>query len=231
MRFTKEDRIHWRIDAWGTGYLAVIAIVLPMLAFRTRHLLGGKRLPMPRPVFYWQTILLQVILYGLALLAAATNLIVLTLLPRTPRALWALALLAVALLSLWVFWPMRSTESKSRLCDLLPHGRTELIPYLLLCLVASIAEEVAYRGVAYRLVFRQSHSIPMAVAVVALVFALGHMVQGWRSVAVIFVFAVGFHAIVIYGQSLLPAILVHFAYDAIAGVVVPRWCAKEGIPA
>ncbi len=207
----------------------VIAIVLPLLAIRTQQLLGGRRLPIPRPVFYWQTILLQVILYALALVAAATNLIVLNVVPRTPRALWALALLGVALLALRVFWPTRSDQSKDRLCDLLPHDRSELMPYLLLCLVAAIAEEVAYRGVAYRLLFRLSHSIVIAVAVAAFVFALGHMVQGWRSAAVIFVFAVGFHAVVIVGQSLLPAIVVHFAYDAIAGLVVPRWCAREGI--
>jgi membrane protease YdiL (CAAX protease family) len=207
----------------------VIAIILPVLAFRTQQLLGGRRLPMPRPIFYWQTILLQVVLYGVALFAAATNLIVLTVLPKTPRALWALCLLAVSLGSLRAVWPLRSRDSKSRLCDLLPHGRGELLPYLLLCVVASVAEEVAYRGVAYRLVFRLVHSIPLAVVLVALAFALGHMVQGWRSVAVIFLFAIGFHAVVIYGQSLLPAILVHFAFDAIAGLVVPRWCASEGI--
>jgi membrane protease YdiL (CAAX protease family) len=207
----------------------VIAIILPVLAFRTHRLLGGRRLPMPRQLFYWQTILLQLILYGMALFAAATNLIALTVVPKTPRALWALGLLAVALGSLRIFWPRRSRDSKSRICDLLPHGRGEFMPYLLLCLVASVAEEVAYRGVAYRLVFRVSHSITIAVVLVALAFALGHMVQGWRSVAVIFLFAVGFHAVVIYGQSLLPAILVHFAYDAIAGLLVPRWCASEGI--
>ena len=166
---------------------------------------------------------------GLALLAAATNLVVLTILPKTPRALWALALFAVAMIALRAFWPMRSRESKARLCDLLPHDRQELMPYLLLCVVAAITEEVAYRGVAYWLVFRLTRSIPISVVLVAAAFALGHMVQGWRSVAVIFLFAVGFHVVVILGQSLLPAILVHFAYDALAGVIVPKWCAKEQI--
>ena len=207
----------------------IIGLVLPALAIRTQQLLGGRRLPLPRPHFYWQTIVMQVVLYGLALVAAATNLVVLRIVPRTPRAIWALALFAVAVFALRRFWPMRSRESKSRLCDLLPHDRKELMPYLLLCVVAAIAEEVAYRGVAYWLVFRLTRSIPVSVLLVAGAFALGHMVQGWRSVAVIFLFAIGFHAIVILGQSLLPAILVHFAYDALAGLVVPRWCAREGI--
>lgn len=207
----------------------IIGLVLPALAIRTQQLLGGRRLPLPRPHFYWQTIIMQVVLYGLALGAAATNTVVLTILPRTPRAMWALALFAVAIVSLRVFWPTRSRESKSRLCDLLPHGRSEMMPYLLLCVVAATAEEVAYRGVAYWLAFRLTHSIALSIALVAAAFALGHIVQGWRSVAVIFLFAVGFHAVVILGQSLLPAILVHFAYDALAGIVVPRWCAKERI--
>ena len=166
----------------------------------------------------------------MALFAAGSNTVSLTVVPKTLRAMWAIALFVVALSALRIFWPTRSPESKRRLIDLLPHNRAELAPYLLLCFVAAIAEEVAFRGVAYRLVFRITHSITIAVAILAIAFALGHMVQGWRSVAVILLFAVGFHAVVIYGQSLLPAILVHFAYDAIAGLVLPRWFAREGGP-
>jgi membrane protease YdiL (CAAX protease family) len=226
-RLEERASLSWRIDAWGTVFLLFIGVALPVLAYRTQRMLGGGPLPMPRPVFYWQTILFQIVIYGFALFAAATNTVALTLAPKTPRAMWAIALLVVALLALRVFWPRRSVESKRRLCDLLPHNRTELVPYVLLCAVAAIAEEVAYRGVAYWLVFRVTHSIPLSVAIVAIAFALGHMLQGWRSVAAILLFAVAFHAVVIYGQSLLAAILVHFAYDAIAGLVVPRWCAKD----
>ena len=222
-----RSKMAWRIDLWGTAFLLFIGVALPILAFRTKARLRGGVLPIPRALFYWQTILFQIVIYGFALVAAGTNTIALTLVPQTPRAMWAIALLVVALLALRIFWPLRSAESKGRLCDLLPQGRAELVPYLLLCAVAAIAEEIAYRGVAYRLLFRVTHSIAISVAVIAVVFSLGHALQGWRSVAVIFLFAVGFHAVVIYGQSLLPAILVHFAYDAIAGLVVPRWCAKE----
>jgi membrane protease YdiL (CAAX protease family) len=225
----ENQTVSWRIDAWGTGFLVFIGIGLPFLAYRTRRMLGGGLLPIPRAVFYWQTILFQIVIYGFALFAAGTNSVALQLLPTRPRAMWAIALLVVALSALRIFWPTRSLESKRRLCDLLPHNRAELVPYLLLCVVAAIAEEVAYRGVAYWLVFRVTHSIPLAVGIVAIAFALGHMLQGWRSVGVILLFAVGFHAVVIYGQSLLPAILVHFAYDAIAWLVVPRWCAKESV--
>ena len=221
--------MHWRIDAWGTAFLLFIGVALPILAHRTKRMLGSGPLPIPRPIFYWQTILFQIVIYGFALFAAATNTVVLQLVPKTPRAMWAIALLVVALASLRIFWPFRSVESKRRLCDLVPHSNAELVPYLVLCAIAAIAEEIAYRGVAYWLVFRATHSIPLSVAIVAIVFALGHALQGWRSVAVILLFAIGFHAIVIYGQSLIPAILVHFAYDAIAGLVVPRWCAKEKI--
>lgn len=221
--------MHWRIDAWGMAFLLFIGVGLPILAHRTKQMLGPGPLPIPRTVFYWQTILFQIVIYAFALFAAATNTVVLQLVPRTPRALCAIALLVVALAALRIFWPMRSLESKRRLCDLLPHNKAELLPYLLLCALAGIAEEIAYRGVAYWLVFRATHSIVISVAIVAVAFALGHAMQGWRSVAVIFLFAVGFHAIVIYGQSLIPAILVHSAYDAIAGLVVPRWCAKEKI--
>jgi len=85
---------------------------------------------------------------------------------------------------------------------------------------------VIYRGVAYRLLLRLGLTIWIAVAILSVVFALAHAVQGWRSTIVIGLIAAGFHFIVIYSCGLLPAIVTHFVYDAIAGIVIPRWMEK-----
>lgn len=135
----------------------------------------------------------------------------------------AACLLAIALLILVVRWPGREPKTKRRLYELLPHERGEMPLYLGLCAAAAVSEEVAYRGVAFSLLQMLSGSEAVAALLAAVAFALGHAIQGWRSVGAIFLFALGFHVIVLIAGSLWFAVGVHFAYDAIAGVLIPRW--------
>lgn len=216
-----------RIDGFGAGFLLIVGVAIPYLAWRTRQRLRGDELPMPRAQFFFQTAIFQLIIYGIALFAASTNAIRLQLVPISWWRAWpALVLLAVTLSLLRLRWPYRDEADKRRLYAILPHDRRELGPYLVLCVVAAIAEEVIYRGVAYRLLVRLGLTIWIAVAILSIVFALAHAVQGWRSAVVIGLIAAGFHFIVIYSCGLLPAIATHFVYDAIAGIVIPRWMEK-----
>lgn len=213
-----------RIDGFGAGLLLIVAVAIPYLAWKTKQRFRGDELPMPRTQFFFQTAIFQVVIYGFALVAAATNGIRLTLLPTVWWKAWpAAALLVVSLAVLKLRWPSRAEEEKRRLYALLPHDRRELGPYLVLCVVAAIAEEVIYRGVSYRLLLRLGLTAWIAAAILSVVFALAHAVQGWRSTLFIGVIAAGFHFIVIYSGGLLPAVVAHFAYDAVAGIVIPRW--------
>jgi membrane protease YdiL (CAAX protease family) len=217
-----------RIDGFGTGFLLIIGVAIPYLAWKTKQRLRGDELPMPRAQFFFQTAIFQLIIYGFALFAASTNAIRLQLVPIAWVRAWpALVLLAVTLSLLRLRWPYRDEADKRRLYAILPHDRRELGPYLLLCVVAAIAEEVIYRGVAYRLLVRLGLTIWIAAAILSIVFALAHAVQGWRSTIVIGLIAAGFHFIVIYSCGLLPAIVTHFVYDAIAGIVIPRWMERS----
>jgi membrane protease YdiL (CAAX protease family) len=213
-----------RIDGFGAGLLLIVGLAIPYLAWKTKQRFRGDELPMPRPQFFFQTAIFQLLIYGFALLAAWRNAILLRLLPATWWKAWpALVLLVVALLVLKLRWPSRDAADKRRLYAILPHDGRELGPYLVLCIVAAIAEEVIYRGVAFRLVVRLGATVWIAAAILSVVFALAHAVQGWRSTIAIGIIAAGFHFVVIYSGGLLPAIVAHFAYDAIAGIVMPRW--------
>ncbi|HEV8434983.1 MAG TPA: CPBP family intramembrane glutamic endopeptidase [Thermoanaerobaculia bacterium] len=213
-----------RIDGFGSGFLLIIGVAIPYLAWKTSQRFRGEELPMPRNQFFFQTAIFQVVIYGFALVAASTNAIRLRLLPTVWWKSWpALALLLLALALLKFAWPSREDGEKRRLYAILPHDRHELGPYLVLCVVAGIAEEVIYRGVAYRLLLRLGISMWIAAAILSVIFALAHSVQGWRSTIVIGAIAAGFHFTVIYSGGLLPAIVAHFAYDAVAGIVIPRW--------
>ena len=213
-----------RIDGFGAGLLLIAGVAIPYLAWKTKQRFRGDELPIPRAQFFFQTAIFQVLIYSFALVAASTNDIRLRLLPTVWWKSWpALALLLLMLAVLKLRWPSRDDANKRRLYAILPHDRRELGPYLLLCVVAGIAEEVIYRGVSYRLLIRLGIGVWIAAAILSVIFALAHSVQGWRSTIFIGLIAAGFHFVVIYSGCLLPAIVAHFAYDAVAGVLIPRW--------
>jgi len=212
------------MDPFSIALLFIVGIVLPVLAIESARRMRGRLLPIPRRAFFIQTIVIQIILFTVAAVAAWRSGIDLTSLPSTVNAwLAAAAMLVVALAALKLRWPGRTPESQQRLYELLPHDRDELRVYVVLCFVAGIAEETIYRGATFGILLTLFRNVIAATLLTSFVFALGHAVQGWKSAAVIFVFALAFQAIVIIGGSLLPAIVVHFTYDLIAGILVPRW--------
>jgi membrane protease YdiL (CAAX protease family) len=202
-------------------FLAVVGLVLPLLAVQTARLLRGGPLPVPRRHFYAQTIALQCAMLAFGLFVRPDVLRA----PRRPGAgaAAAVALLGAALAILTVRWPSRSDRSRNQLYELLPHDRGEMPLYLALCAAAGFAEEIVYRGVTFELL----GETPLAALIASIFFALGHAIQGWKSVGAIFLFALGFHAIVHVAGSLWFAIAVHIAYDAVAGVLIPRWEKRE----
>jgi hypothetical protein len=213
-----------RIDGWGVILLIWTGAFIPWLAWRTSRRLGDRELPIGRPQFFWQTTFFQLFLFAMALVVAATNGIRLRLLPRHASAWWAAAaLLLVLVAALKLRWRARTDVEKRKLDRILPHGRAELLPYFVLCVAAGVAEETLYRGTAYRLLLRLGLTMPVAVALLVVAFAAGHITQGLRSVFAIGLIAAAFHAVVIYSKALLPAIVAHTLYDAIAGVLIPKW--------
>lgn len=203
-------------------FLFFIGVVLPLLAFQTARLLRGGPLPLPRKHFYVQTIVLQVAILLFALFVKRDVLRP----PSRPIAgvFAAAALLGIAIAILVWRWPQRSDESRTQLYELLPHDHSDMPVYFALCVAAGFAEEIAYRGATFELL----GATPLAAIIASIVFALGHAIQGWRSVGAIFLFALGFHVIVYVAGSLWYAIAVHVAYDAIAGVLIPRWEDRRG---
>lgn len=217
------------IDPAGILFLLIVCAGVPYLAWKSRQRLGDGPLPMPRRRFYIQTIFMQFYLFILAIAAAWRNDVDLLTTPPTPLRAWGIAALFLAVLLgvMWWRWPNRDQESKERLYRILPHDRSELAPYFALCIVAGVCEETVYRGVTAALLARLTGSVAAAVVIASVVFALAHIIQGWRSAGVIFLIALGAHALVLAGQSLFPVMVLHALYDAIAGTLMPRWYNRE----
>lgn len=93
-------------------------------------------------------------------------------------------------------------------------------------LVASVAEEAAYRGVGMAILANSLGNPYGAAVVCAVAFALAHWTQGWKSAAVIFLMALVMHGLVAFTATLVLAMLVHAVYDLTAGYLIAKEAAR-----
>lgn len=89
-------------------------------------------------------------------------------------------------------------------------------------MLAGLSEEITWRGVQAGLAGSLTGSVLIAVLFCSVTFAVAHVIQGWKSAAVICIFALGFHLLVWMAGSLYVAMAVHVTYDIIAGISYGR---------
>ncbi len=215
----------------GFWYLALFGGLIPLAAIRSRRHLNVRPLP-PKKRYFISVIVQQVLFLGVTL-GTVWHLDLDLLAPYRPTAahvaLSAVMLVgAVALLR--PTWRAQVASRERRLYLVTPIDRADHLLWAAISLGAGIGEELAYRGVMFGLVVRLTRSVPVAVGFCTIAFALGHALQGWRSAAVIGVFAAAFHGLVLLTGSLLPAMTVHVLYDVIAGFSYGRLARASGYP-
>jgi membrane protease YdiL (CAAX protease family) len=123
-----------------------------------------------------------------------------------------------------ISWRFRSAADRERLWvrRILPRTPAEQRAWVLVSAGAAVAEEVAYRGVCVAIVASLTGSLMLAVFASAAAFALVHAPQGVAGVAYVFVIALVHQALVMATGTLVLAIIVHFAYDVLAGLWLAR---------
>ena len=212
-------------------FLVLVGLWLPYLSWRSALQLGDGPLPMSRVAFFVQVIGTQLFLFLAGLLTAWRNAVAVWRAPREPLLSWTAAVLflAVLLIALKVRWKAKPSPDKRRLYEILPHDRRELRVYVFVAFCAGVAEEVVYRGVFTSLLTRYTGSFLLAGFLSAVVFAVAHSVQGWRAVVAIFGIALLSQWMVSFTGSLLPVMSVHALYDLVAGVVIPKWYARDAL--
>ena len=114
---------------------------------------------------------------------------------------------------------LRSEEERRRsvLYRIAPRTAAERVGWTVTVLLASVAEEAAYRGVGFSILWYALGDPWLAAGLSALAFALAHSMQGWKSGAVVFVIALVMQALVAVSGTLILAMVVHGLYDLIAG--------------
>ena len=125
----------------------------------------------------------------------------------------------------------RAVERRTRIVQLfMPRDRTERLLWVLVAASAGFGEEITWRGVQPTLLATLLGHPVVAAALVAVTFGIGHMLQGWRSAAIIVVFATSFQTVVWLSGSLYVAMAVHFIYDVVAGMTYGRLGEELGYP-
>jgi membrane protease YdiL (CAAX protease family) len=134
-----------------------------------------------------------------------------------------LAAFAVLLLAIPVSQRLQPPEERRKqlIYTLAPRNAKEYAGFAALSVLAGIAEEAAYRGVAVWILAPIVGFAP-AVFLSAAAFTVAHAVQGGRSMGVIFGIALVFHATVELTNTLVIAMAAHTAYDLVAGAVAGR---------
>lgn len=106
---------------------------------------------------------------------------------------------------------------------LMPQTATESLAFAALAFTAGVCEEVIYRGFCLTVLERvAAGSIFVALLGSSALFALAHLYQGRRGLTATFIVGLIFAASRLLAQSLLPAMVAHFAVDLLGGVLAPR---------
>jgi membrane protease YdiL (CAAX protease family) len=214
------------IDVLGFVFLVYLFVLLPRAALRTARLLRaaadgaavGARM---RARVLAGTLLSLTVTFAMAYLNADSLGRDLFAVPRFGWRELAAGLGAFALLlgAIPVSHGIRSEEERRRMAILtwMPRTLRELPLFGAAALAAGIAEEAAYRGVAVWLLSPMVGGYWPAAFLSAAAFAVSHFVQGAKSMALVFAFAFVFHGLVWLTNTLVIAMVVHTAYDLVAG--------------
>jgi len=204
-------------------YISALALVIPILAYKAKKRLD-EGLVIPRSIFYAEAVFLQLLLAAGAFFVAARNRIILF--RDTPIAPQHLAIgagvLLLALGLMFIGWRVAGAGSRHRIDAIVPATASERVAWIGVSAVAGIVEEVAYRGVLMALAVRLIGSWWLAAAICSIIFALAHLLQGWKSAGAIAIFAVVFHLMVRLTGGLYLGIVVHFVYDLATGWILGR---------
>ena len=132
--------------------------------------------------------------------------------------------LAVLLVTIPLARAMRRPEEDRRrlIFSLAPRTRREWMLFALLAVMAGIAEESAYRGVAVWILTPVFGSIVPAVFLSAMAFGVAHAVQGAKAMVTVFGIALVLQLLVYVTKTLVIAMVVHAVYDVAAGYAASK---------
>jgi membrane protease YdiL (CAAX protease family) len=207
--------------AWA--HVLYFGILLPVLVFRLHRKFAGRKKALPDRKKHFRGATVELAYHaGLSVFVAIVAGIDLFTFETSHLARGlavGAAFYIAAVLYMQPRW-RRAVEKRSPIVSLyMPSDFEERAWWILVSLLAGVGEEITWRGVQTQLLVPIVGTYAVAALLSAISFGGAHFVQGWRSVLVIVVFALGFQAIVLASGGLYVAMLVHVAYDVTAGLM------------
>ena len=219
----------FEINPAGWAHLVYFGLLIPLMVMRGRQKIRNTESPLPNRLRHFQATSFSLVMFAtISLLVARVEWI--DLFPPTwPPLLAILAgvFMLVATVAfmrpLWRRAVERRTPVGARILHLrMPANAVERAWWIVVAVLAGISEEITWRGVQTALLSNLTRHLWIAAIICSISFGLAHMVQGWKSSAIIVFFALGFHALVWLSGSLYVAMAVHIAYDITAGLSYGR---------
>jgi len=124
---------------------------------------------------------------------------------------------------MYPMWKTNAVKKRERIYRSMPQKASEMGSWIAVALSAGFVEEFAYRRVLFGILFYWFPNWWAAALLCAAAFALGHGIQGWKGVLIIFGMSLIFQSLVWYTGTLYVAMVVHAIYDAIAGFAYARF--------
>jgi membrane protease YdiL (CAAX protease family) len=212
-------------------HLAFFGAFLPYLAFRSSQALGTRPLP-PKVQHFVSQILTLGVFFVLSALVAKKEWI--DIFPRTVPDARMLAVGGAALVALVALmrplWRAKVDARSRQVWLFMPRTGQERFLWVCVSIAAGISEEVTYRGVMFVILWRLTGSPLAAALIAASVFSISHVLQGWKSMAIIFGMALAFQGIAWLSGSLYVSMAVHALYDMTAGFCYGAYGKKLGYP-
>jgi uncharacterized protein len=211
-----------RVDPTGWGFLIVVGILLPLAAIRSAHRARGIEIEEPQRISRrLRSVFVLIVLATVALAVAWRDNIGLFEPARiTPSlVLVSLGILAGTLIFAELLLVARSPDERRKLWvrQIIPRSNAERLVWIISSCTAGATEEIIFRGVLFALLASVTRSIALASLLSAVVFALAHYRQGWKSMLFILGIALLFQWLVIYSGSIVPAMIVHAMYNLARG--------------
>ncbi|HEX4632076.1 MAG TPA: type II CAAX endopeptidase family protein [Chthoniobacterales bacterium] len=100
---------------------------------------------------------------------------------------------------------------------LLPTTFLESIAWIVVSLAAGFCEEAVYRGYLQRQLWSVTNNLPLALVLQALIFACGHIYQGWRPAIVTAIYGLVFGLVAAWRRSIIPGAIAHAIVDILGG--------------
>jgi len=216
----------------GWLHIFYFGIVIPaMVALGRRRIVVGST-PLPPRLAHFKSTAIQLTMFGAVSLAVARVQRV-ELFPTEGvhllRGLLAgVAAYAAAVALMRPRWRRAVEQRLPAIHFFTPENRAERAWWVAVSALAGVSEEITWRGVQTALLVALTGSLPVAALLSALSFGAAHMIQGWKSAALIVLFGLGFQVVVWASGSLYVAMGVHFAYDLTAGFAYGRLARELG---